>query len=47
MTDGVVTVGYAGGCLWVADTDADPELEAAILGASVTFTVPFTGKRSG
>jgi len=45
MTDGVVTVAYAGGCLWLAQVDADPELEAAVLGASVTFTVGFTGER--
>jgi hypothetical protein len=45
MESGTVTVAYAGGCLWVANVDADPALEAAVLGASVTFTVPFTGER--
>lgn len=46
MTEGVVTVAYSGGCLWVGDVSADPGLEAAIIGASVTFTVGFTGQRS-
>lgn len=46
MTEGVVTVAYAGGCLWVGDVTADPGLEGAIVGASVTFTVGFTGRRS-
>lgn len=46
MEQGVVTVAYSGGCLWVADTTADPGLEAAIVGASVTFTVGFTGARN-
>jgi len=45
MENGTVTVAYAGGCLWVADPDPDPDLEAAVIGASVTFTVPFTGAR--
>lgn len=45
MENGTVTVAYAGGCLWVANVDADPALESAVLGASVTFTVPFTGER--
>ncbi|NUO51437.1 MAG: hypothetical protein HOV80_21495 [Polyangiaceae bacterium] len=46
MKNGVVTVAYAGGCLWVANVDADPDLEAAVLGASVTFTVGFTSARA-
>ncbi len=46
MKAGVVTVAYAGGCLWVADVSPDPGLEAAILGASVTFTVGFTADRA-
>lgn len=45
MESGTVTVAYAGGCLWVANVDADPALESAVLGASVTFTVPFRGER--
>ncbi len=45
MEQGVVTVAYAGGCLWVADVTPDPGLEAAIVAASVTFTVGFTGDR--
>jgi hypothetical protein len=46
MEDGLVTVGYAGGCLWAGNTDTDPELEALVLGASVTFTTGFTATRS-
>lgn len=46
MTDGVVTVGYAGGCLFAGNVDADPELEGVILGASLKFTTGFTGARA-
>jgi hypothetical protein len=45
MQAGLVTVAYAGGCLWVAQADMDPELEAAVLAASVEFTTGFTGSR--
>ncbi len=47
MVNGLVEVGYAGGCLWVGDPDADAELEAMILAASVRFTTGFTGERRG
>lgn len=45
MDAGLVTVGYAGGCLWAGDPNMDGELEALLLGASVTFTTGFTGER--
>lgn len=45
MKNGTVTLGYGGGCLWAGQADADPEVEAAVLSASVTFTTSFTGAR--
>lgn len=45
MDAGLVTVGYAGGCLWAGDPNMDGALEALLLGASVTFTTGFTGER--
>jgi hypothetical protein len=45
MDAGLVTVGYAGGCLWAGDPDLDGELEALLIGASVKFTTGFTGRR--
>ena len=45
MNGGLVTVAYAGGCLWAGDPDMDAELEALIIGASVTFRTGFTGER--
>lgn len=45
MDSGLVTVAYAGGCLWAGDPDMDQELEALIVGASVTFRTGFTGER--
>ena len=45
MDAGLVTVGYAGGCLWAGDPNLDGELEALLIGASVTFTTGFTGDR--
>jgi hypothetical protein len=46
MSAGLVTVAYAGGCLWVADVNMDAQLEALVLGASITFTTGFTGTRT-
>ncbi len=46
MVDGLVTVGYAGGCLWAGDPNMDGNLEALVLGASVEFTTGFTGERT-
>jgi hypothetical protein len=45
MDAGLVTVGYAGGCLWAGDPNLDGELEALLIGASVKFTTGFTGVR--
>jgi hypothetical protein len=45
MRDGLVTVGYAGGCIWAGNTDLDPALEAILAGASITFRTGFTGER--
>jgi len=45
MSAGLVTVGYAGTCLWAGDPNMDGQLEALLLGASVTFTTGFTGTR--
>jgi hypothetical protein len=45
MHSGLVTVAYAGGCLWAGDPDMDQELEALLLGASVSFQTGFTGER--
>ena len=42
---GQVTVGYAGGCLWAGDPDADGELEALVLGASIKISTGFTGTK--
>ena len=44
MQNGLVTVAYAGGCLWAGDPDMDQELEALLIGASVTFRTGFTGQ---
>jgi len=46
MESGLVTVGYAGGCLWAGDPDMDSQLEALLIGASVKFTTGFTGQRA-
>lgn len=43
MANGVVTVGYAGGCLWAGDTNDDGTIEALVLGASIKFTTGFEG----
>jgi hypothetical protein len=45
MQSGLVTVAYAGGCVWAGDPDMDAELEAILVGASVTFRTGFTGAR--
>ena len=45
MEAGLVTVGYAGGCLWAGDPDMDGDLEALVLGAEVVFRTGFTGTR--
>lgn len=45
MDAGLVTVGYAGGCLWAGDPDMDGDLEALVAGASIKFTTGFTADR--
>jgi hypothetical protein len=45
MSAGLVTVGYAGGCLWAGDPDMDAQLEALLISASITFRTGFTGER--
>jgi hypothetical protein len=42
MEGGVVTVAYAGGCLWAGDPDDDGTVEAIVIGAGVKFTTGFT-----
>lgn len=46
MDNGLVTVAYAGGCLWAGDPNLDGQLEALLIGASVEFTTGFTGVRA-
>lgn len=43
MTGGLVTIGYAGGCLFVGDVNGEDGLVA--VGAEVKFTTGFTGTR--
>lgn len=45
MKNGVVTAGYAGGCLWAGDPNGDKQVEALVIGAGVKFTTGFTGAR--
>lgn len=47
FTSGLVTMGYAGGCLWAGDPNAMGPLQAAITGAGIKFTTGFTGTRAG
>ncbi len=44
--NGEVVVAYGGGCLWAGDPDMDGELQALVLGASVTFRTGFTAARA-
>jgi hypothetical protein len=45
MTSGLVTIGYAGACLWAGDPNHDGKVDALVAGASITFTTGFTGAR--
>ena len=45
MSAGLVSVGYAGGCLWAGDPNMDGQLEALVLSAGIKFTTGFTGER--
>ena len=47
MQAGLVTVGYAGGCLWAGDPDMDAQLEALVIGASITFRTGFHRRAGG
>jgi hypothetical protein len=44
LTNGRVITGFGGGCLWVADPDADGSTELLALGASIKLTTHFTGE---
>ncbi len=41
LTNGEVITAYSGGCLWADDVNADGELEALVLGATLKFTTSF------
>ncbi|MBK8408436.1 MAG: hypothetical protein IPL19_10705 [Sandaracinaceae bacterium] len=47
ITNGRVTTGYAGGCLWATDvgTPADPDVRAVVIGAAIEFSTGYTGTR--
>ncbi len=45
MDAGLVTIGYAGGCLWAGDPNMDGQLEALVASASIKFTTGFTADR--
>ena len=45
MSDGVVTIGYAGGCLRAGDPNMDSQLQALVIGASVKLTTGFSATR--
>ncbi len=45
MQSGEIKTNYAGGCLWVADPNMNGQLQAAIVGASVSITNAFTAVR--
>lgn len=45
MNAGQVTTAYAGACLWAGDPDADGNLEALVLSASVELQTGFAGTK--
>ncbi len=45
MSNGLVEIGYSGGCLWAGDPDDDGTVEALVLGASIKFTTGFTAEK--
>ena len=45
LENGVITTGYAGGCIWIDDVDMDADLEASVVGATVTVRTGFTAAR--
>ncbi len=46
VTGGVISVGYAGACLWADDVDGDEELEAVAIGAKLVFRTGFEADRA-
>jgi hypothetical protein len=46
MDNGEIITGYSGACLWADDVDMDGDLEAAALGATLTFTTGFSAERN-
>ncbi len=46
VTDGVISVGYAGACLWADDVDGDEDLEAVAIGAKLIFRTGFEANRT-
>ena len=46
VTNGVISVGYAGGCLWADDVDGDQDLEAVVIGAKLIFRTSFEANRA-
>jgi hypothetical protein len=43
MSDGTITTGYAGGCVWVDDSSSTNK--ALVVGATVVLSTPFSGAR--
>ncbi len=46
MSDGKITTGYAGGCLWAGDPNGDGQVEAIAIGATLELSTSFSGARS-
>lgn len=46
VTNGVISVGYAGACLWADDVDGDEDLEAVAIGAKLIFRTGFEADRA-
>ena len=46
VANGVISVGYAGGCLWADDVDGDEDLEAVVIGAKLIFRTSFEANRA-
>ena len=46
LRDGEVVTAYSGGCLWADDVTGDGELEALVIGATLTFRTSFEATRS-
>jgi hypothetical protein len=46
MSNGVISVGYTGACLWADDVDGDEDLEAVAIGATLIFRTGFEADRA-